>query len=791
MPPKYYRKKSTNTQLTNSNTLNHADYLVIVESPSKCAKIEHYLGVNYCCIASKGHLRQIEGLKSIDTKNSFSPTFTILPEKKEHITKMKSIISKFSSSHIYLATDDDREGEAIAWHICQLFDLPLTTPRIIFHEITKTAIINAVANPTTINMSLVNAQQARQVLDVIVGYKISPFLWKYLYNNKDNSLSAGRCQTPALKLIYENEKERENQKLTKQYKTIGDFTDKRISFSLKNDFVDEIKLNVFLKNSINFAHKISLGSQKVISKSPPKPFHTSRLLQTASNQLHMSPKETMSLCQQLYQGGYITYMRTESDLYSKDFVDKMTLYITKQFNSPDYLGDTSRLMNTNSENPHEAIRVTQIELKTIPNCENNRMNTLYKLIWRTTIESCMTSATYNQTKVLVSAPDNNEYYTDIEIPKFLGWTIVESKTDLTEQQSVGTSLLLYIKSLINNDNIPYNAITSTLSVHSNHSYYTEAGLVNKLESLGIGRPSTYSTIIETIKERGYVKKMDTSGHTIECCDYILKGSQIQRKNHEKTFGVEKNKLIIQSIGLVALEFLTKYFDKLFSYDYTKNMEELLDLISTNTITEWNTICKDCYQQINALSPKLKDVNKKAYEIKTGYEFIFEKYGPVIRYTNENNEIEYLPGNKEIDIDIEKLENKAYSLKDLMMPGSQILGTYRGEEIQIKNGKYGYYVEWGNNRESLKTIGIPITDITIEKITEFLDKKPKKGVDVLRELNDVMAVRKGKYGAYVFYKRPDMKKPQFLDIKKCPHGFLNCEVETLVDWLCKEYNLPLP
>ena len=790
MPPKYYRKKQTNTTLTNSNTLNHADYLVIVESPSKCAKIEHYLGINYCCIASKGHLRQIEGLKSIDTKNSFSPTFTVLPEKKEHIAKMKSIITKFSSSHIYLATDDDREGEAIAWHICQLFDLPLTTPRIIFHEITKTAINNAVANPSTINMSVVNAQQARQVLDVIVGYKISPFLWKYLYNNKDNSLSAGRCQTPALKLIYENDKEREKKTITKQYKTVGEFTDKRILFSLKNDFVDEIKLNVFLKNSIKFAHEISIGSQKVISKSPPKPFHTSRLLQIASNQLHISPKETMSLCQQLYQGGYITYMRTESDLYSKDFVDKMTSYITKQFNSPDYLGDTSRLMNTNSENPHEAIRVTQIELKTIPNCENNRMNTLYKLIWRTTVESCMTSATYNQTKILVSAPDNNQYCTDIEIPKFLGWTIVQSKTDLTAQQSTGTSLLLYVKSLANNNNIPCNAITSTLTVHSNHSYYTEAGLVNTLEKLGIGRPSTYSSIIETIKERGYVKKMDTPGHTVECCDYTLKGSQIQRKTHEKTFGVEKNKLVIQSIGKVALEFLIKYFDKLFSYDYTKNMEEQLDLISTKAILEWKNICKDCYQQISDLSPKLKDINKKAYEIEPGYEFIFEKYGPAIRYTNEKGEIEYLPGNKEIEIDIVKLENKEYSLNDLMMPGSQILGKYRGEEVEIKNGKYGYYVEWGNNRESLKTIGIPIADITIEKITEFLDDKPKKDVDVLRELNDVMAIRKGKYGAYVFYKRPDMKKPQFLDIKKCPHGYLNCEVETLVGWLCEEYKLTL-
>lgn len=790
MPPKYYRKKTTTSTISNKNADN-AKYLIIVESPSKCAKIEHYLGINYCCIASKGHLRQIDGLKSIDTKKTFLPTFSILPEKKEHITIMKSVITKFSNTNIYLATDDDREGEAIAWHICELFHLPLSTPRILFHEITKTAILKAVENPTTINMSLVNAQQARQVLDIIVGYKVSPFLWKYLYNNKDNSLSAGRCQTPALKLIYENDMEKNNQTINKHYKTVGNFTEKQLHFTLKSDFIDEIKLNVFLKKSIHYSHKLSLGSQKVISKSPPKPFHTSRLLQTASNQLHMSPKETMALCQQLYQGGYITYMRTESDLYSKDFIDKMASYITTLFQSPNYLGDTSRLVNTNSENPHEAIRVTQIELKTIPNCENNRMNTVYKLIWRTTIESCMTNASYNQTKVLISAPDDNEYYTEVEIPKFLGWTIVQSKTDITEQQSTGTSLLMYLKSLSNNTNIPYNTITSTITVHSNHSYYTEAGLVNKLESLGIGRPSTYSTIIETIKERGYVKKMDTPGYTIECCDYTLSGTNIQRKVQGKTFGVEKNKLLIQPIGKIALEFLTNYFSDLFSYDYTKNMEEQLDLISSKKISEWEKICKDCYDQIKTSSPKLKDIDKKSYEICNGYDFIFEKYGPVIRHIDQNGEIEYLPGNKEIEIDIEKLQNREYSLDELLMPGSQIIGKYKGEEVQVKNGKYGYYVEWGDNRENLKTIGIPLADLTIETITEFLDNKPKKNVDVLRELNDVMAVRKGKYGAYVFYKRPDMKKPQFLDIKKCPHGFLNCDINTLVDWLCEEYKLPIP
>ena len=200
MGPKYY-KRNSNSQIKSSN-FSHAKKLVIVESPSKCAKIEHFLGIEYCCIASKGHLRELKGLKSIDTKTTFLPSFDIIDEKKNHIQQMKGFVDKFDSKNIFLATDDDREGEAIGWHICEIFNLPLTTPRIIFHEITKTAIINAIQNPTIIDMSLVQAQHARQVLDVIVGYKISPFLWKYLYNNKDNSLSAGRCQTPALRLIY-------------------------------------------------------------------------------------------------------------------------------------------------------------------------------------------------------------------------------------------------------------------------------------------------------------------------------------------------------------------------------------------------------------------------------------------------------------------------------------------------------------------------------------------------------------------------------------------------------------
>ncbi len=793
MPPKFRKKKFAPTTSIKSANVSNATFLIIVESPSKCAKIEHYLGTEYCCIASMGHLRQIVGLKSIDTKDTFLPTFTLIDEKKDHIAKMKTVISNFSHKNVFLATDDDREGEAIAWHICEIFNLPLDTPRILFHEITKQAIQHAIKTPTITNMSVVMAQQARQILDVIVGYKISPFLWKYLYNNKENSLSAGRCQTPALKLIYENEKEKETENIIKIYKTTGIFSDRQFKFDLNHHFEDEEETDVFLQKSILFAHRLSVGSQKTVTRTPPKPLHTSRLLQTASNQLQMSPKETMALCQQLYQNGYITYMRTENDSYSNEFLTKISNYITSQFNSDEYVGDLSLVGNSNSENPHEAIRATQIELKTLPNCENKRMVSLYKMIWRITMESCMSIAKYQQTKITVTAPLKHEYGMDLDMPIFLGWKIIQSKLDITEEQTKCTSDLLYLKSLSNATNsISYQTISSNLHIKNKHSYYTEASLVNKLESLGIGRPSTYATIIETIKERGYVKKMDTDGYVYKCCDYELTNKTIHKNVQERVFGVEKNKLIIQSVGILALEFLIQYFDPMFSYEYTKGMEEKLDLISSNKITAWENICKDCYQQIKLLSSDVKNVQKKTYEVEPGYEFLFEKYGPVIKHTLDDGGIEYLPGNKELDINIEKLQRKEYQLSDLVAVSPQCLGEYQEQSLYLKNGQYGYYVEWGDRKESVKSLNLPFNEINIDNVVPWLESKTaNKSKDILRELNENMCIRKGQYGAYVFYKRNDMKKPKFLNIKKCPHGYLNCEVDVLVEWLCKEYNLPSP
>jgi len=804
MPPKFYKKKPNNK--INENISSNAKYLIIVESPSKCTKIEHFLGIEYCCIASIGHIRTVDGLKSIDTKNTFEPTFSIIEEKKDHVKSMTKIISQFSKCNILVATDDDREGEAIAWHICQVFDLPVeTTPRIIFHEITKPAILVAVNNPTIINMNIVKAQHARQVLDIIVGYKISPFLWKYLYHNKSNSLSAGRCQTPALRLVYDNEKEKKNStdinSLESRYKTTGTFFSKQIIFELNHEFETSTNVLDFMEKSKQFEHQITLGSPKESISSPPKPFHTSRLLQTASNILHMSPKETMSICQKLYQNGYITYMRTESSQYSQTFLEQAKTFITNEWANPDYIGDFDKLENKDTSNPHEAIRVTHIETRFITNAsssensiDSTRMSSLYRLIWKNTIESCMSESKSKMINIKITAPQKHHYSYTIEIPLFLGWKKVNEKSN--DEVDIKTGLLLFFQSI--QPNIIKGSksfiIDSTITVKNKHSHYCEASLIHKLEELGIGRPSTFASIVETIQERGYVKRMDIIGQKIECKEYKLEDNNITEIIKERTFGNEKNKLVIQPVGIITVEFLIEHFNSMFSYEYTKTMEDQLDkvAINNNDTIIWSEICKQCYNEIIKLSKPINNTMKQLYTIDEDHDLVFEKYGPVIRHKLENGLIEFL--SVKTDIDIEKLKRNEYKLDEILQikTENKSIGKYEDKDLFVKDGKFGLYIEWGDRRESIKSINRPIDEITLQDIETFLEGSPKEEKqNLLRTLNEVMSVRKGKFGAYVYYKRPDMKTPKFLNIKGFKEGFFACSTDTLVKWLCETYKLPNP
>ena len=787
MGPKYYKKKQNYTHKSMSMETNGATYLVIVESPSKCTKIESYLGSQYKCIASKGHIRELNGLKNIDVNNNFAPTFSVIKEKQKHISDMKTMISQFLKKNIILATDDDREGEGIAWHICQVFNLPVeTTTRIIFHEITETALKHAISHPQTINMNIVHAQHARQILDVLVGFKISPFLWKHIYSSKTNPLSAGRCQTPALRLIYDNEMERRENKAEIKYKTTGYFTNKNLEFVLGHEFDNKEQTEDFLKRSQAFDHMLTIEKEKESNKSAPKPFNTSRLLQVASNILHTNPKQTMQICQTLYQSGLITYMRTDSTKYAPPFLDSMEKYIGKEFGK-NYIGKLDLIKNKDKNNPHEAIRVTDIYVTNIPNKKEAAM---YRLIWRNTVESCMSDAKYIVTPLKISAPtinDNNKskklfYNHTIEMPIFLGWKQLTTKN--MDQDSIN-GLLLYLKTLQENP-IIYSKIESTTVIRNKIQYYTESSLIKKLEDIGIGRPSTFAMIVDTIQERGYVTCNDIKGEKVLCTDFTLEyKKKVKKKETEKTLGNEKSKLQIQPTGELCIQFLTNYFNEMFSYDYTSNMEIELDEIANDENKLWYELCEKCVKEITSLSKKITKIEKEKYPIDEHHEVVFTQYGPSIKKTI-NDVTTYLKV-KDKNISIDKLKVNHYKLEDIIENEPECLGTYDNFPLKIKKGPYGNYLAFGDQKISLKEWKQDICDLTYNDAIKIIESTiSAKNKSIVRNINDEMSIRNGKYGHYIFYQTSSMKKPTFFPLKKCPLSYESCEKNELIEWINNSY-----
>jgi len=726
-----------------------AEYLIIVESPSKCKKIEDYLGEKYACISSKGHIRIIENLKSIEPNGNIR--FTIDAEKAAHVAEMRKIVARFSKTAIYIATDGDREGEAIGWHICDIFDLPIdTTPRIIFHEITKPAILAAIRQPSIINMNLVFAQHARQILDMFVGFHISPVLWKFLYYNRENALSAGRCQTPALRLILENKCKPRETKLVDKVK--GYFFARNIEFVLDKVFYNKDthcpsaeSIGDFLSESITYNHLLSTGPPKVATKSPPKPFHTSRLLQSASNILGLSPKDAMAKCQLLYQDGYITYMRTDSQEYSTIFIEEAHHYIREKYGEK-YCGIVTEM---NPPHPikteaHEAIRPTNID---IDNIENHTASALYRLIWKNTVESLMPPAKYKTVEVKISAPMNAHYIHTIEIPIFVGWKKVAQNL-LSESGNLNATFHMEVTSCRPNSRISYNYIATESSEKGHVPHYTEANLIQKLEELGIGRPSTYANIIQTLKERGYVKTEDVEGTEYEVINYILQSDgQITSKMAAQKFGNEKNKLILQPIGQIVCEFLNRHFTDFFEYNYTRKMEESLDSIANNSDTHnhWFAICEGVLskvlQHINNFDPSnklqipLTDTDK--------YVIVYGKYGPVIRSVvrDNNAKYEYITIKRNLNIDFAS-DSPKYSLEEL---------------LHVKPDP---------------------------------DAETSKNPNILRSINNHLSIRKGKTGPYLFYKTEKMKKPEFYSLPKSKIDTIHCLDGELIDWVRKMYNIPI-
>lgn len=767
------------------NTFNKESsiYLIIVESPSKCGKIENYLGSQYKCIASKGHLRALDSYKKYDIK------FKNIEEKISHIHFMTSIIKQYPKDNIILATDDDREGEAIAWHICEIFDLPVkSTKRITFNEITKDAIQKSIKSPKIINEKLVESQKARQVLDVIVGYKISPLLWKYAYNNKDNSLSAGRCQTPALRLVYDNFLKKKENIDESRHKITGWFFSKNIEFNLTKELDTQDDVKTFLKKSINFKHELKISSPREINKAPPEPFNTSKLLQISSQLLNNSPANTMKLCQTLYQDGLITYMRTDNKKYSKEFINKSSQFV-KERHGEEYLGNTEKVEKKDNKDPHEAIRVSDINTSSIS--RDAKLNSLYRLIWTNTIESVMCEAKYKIIDCEITAPDELKYKNTIEIPIFLGWKKIKNKEeDTTDNQNQNSSTLLYLNTIVKQKTqINYNKIKSTEIIHTKHSYYNESNLIKKLEELEIGRPSTFSTFIETIQQRGYVKKTNIEGKTIDSIDYILENDEITKSKVKKTFGNENNKLVLQPVGELVIIFLLKYFEELFSYDYTKNMENELDNILNETLDDWTIVCRNCENKIKELSKPLKNLSKEVYKLDDKNEFVFSKYGATIRELLPDGKYEYKNIKKDISIDLDKLKEGHYKVNELLEEKDKYMGKYDNVDLYVKTGMYGLYAEWGDNKKTLASLKKNINNITFEEVEKFLNNKNESS-NILRNINENISIRKGKFGPYVYYKTKTMKQPQFFNLKKFKEGFTYCKEQVLINWLNETYNVTI-
>ena len=809
MPPKFKIKPSSQHAarptsaslgtLAAASARSRARTLIIVESPAKCQKIEGYLGKDkYQCLASFGHIREIaDGLKSIDVDNDFAIKFAIMSSKHAQVAKLRAAIA--DAAEVILATDDDREGEAIAWHLCQVFHLsPTTTKRIIFHEITEPALKAAVAAPRTINMSLVHAQQARQVLDLVVGYKISPVLWTYVAHT---NLSAGRCQTPALRIIYENYKEIEASTATMVYTVSGIFTKLNLTFHLSRDIEPstdssgeyssgEECLELFIRETAaapDVGFRASVGVAKKVTKAPPSPYSTSTLQQAASNDLHLSPKDTMSVAQKLYEQGYITYMRTDSKVYSAEFVAKACDYIRKRFAGAgagagdDLIGNLSFVSASSSNKDakdaaaaaHEAIRPTDISRTLLPQSCHPREHRLYSIIHRNTLESLMAPAICQTITMAISspvavvsvtgAPTACEYrYTAEQVIK-PGWKLVAGGYD-TEAREYSYFASFATTTASTAHTMPFKRIMTKCSLRNTKSHYTESGLVQLLEKKGIGRPSTFSSLIDKIQERGYVKLQDVGGKSLECRELTITEStqggskKIESKTEVREIGGESRKLVIQPLGIIVIEFLLAHFAPLFEYEFTQNMENQLDEIAGGGMV-WHELCYKCWFDVAAQLRELKDrgVVKEEIHIDDRHSYILGRNGPVIRCRvggdddsvsatiqsgsdDDDDDGDATPNAAEKkpkfifksvrpDLEYAKIQRGEYSLAYMLgesesadggssgtgiatssapapisvAGGGRMMGQYQGQDIIIKSGKYGAYIVWGATNLSLKPL----------------------------------------------------------------------------------------
>lgn len=779
-----------------SHCMSMCRTLVILESPAKCGKIERFLGACYVCIASYGHIRELKGLDAIKYTDDGDvvPEYTIIASKAKQVARLKAEAARADS--VILATDDDREGEAIAWHVREVLGLPDFTPRIVFHEITRNAVEAAMRSPRTINMDVVRAQQAREIIDLTVGFKVSPVLWDKLSKQTKQGLSAGRCQTPALRLVHDNAEEVAASPGEMVYAATGTFTAKNLPFKLDTTFADRAEVEAWLSRvaqaQANGSYVFSRGLIRRCYDEPPRPFTTSTMQQAASSRLKMSPKRSMKVCQSLYEGGHITYMRTDSDCMAPEFVTSAVGVVRMKYGDP-FVASEPRLAalsqrkgTPGAQEAHEAIRPTHVGRGCLGDTVDRDESRLYALIWNRAVGACMAPAEVQRMKAAVSASQVGNFVYKAENEVFPGWHAVEGTSVCPE----AFNLLISIK---NRSPLPYHSVVAEPTLRGTKSRYTEASLVKELESRGIGRPSTFASLVSKIQERGYVKVQDVPGRQVECRTYRLEGKDTVPEIYvaTKVFGTEKKKLVIQALGRMVISMLVEHFDDLFRYGYTSDMESKLDGIAARDAT-WSDVCKACDADVTRLLAPLGPCTKSGIRVDDQHTFMVGRYGPVLKHVDKRGKTTFKGVRKDLDLDMDKLQNGEYTLSDLVAEkqAQTVLGKHEGKTVTLKSGRYGPYVEWNGIRRSVRAEQVEDgRTLDLGEAVLLLTAAGERGV--VRPLDAFTAIRSGPKGDYVFHKKPRMKKPVFYSLRTfiTQHGkdsYKTCDIALVKTWLKKEH-----
>ena len=753
--------------------------LVIVESPAKAKTIEKFLGKDFKVLSSYGHIRDLKKKEfSIDVDKNFKPAYEIPADKKALVNTLKAEAKEAET--VWLASDEDREGEAIAWHLYEVLKLkPENTKRIVFHEITKGAILKAIEQPRDIDLNLVNAQQARRILDRIVGFELSPVLWRKV----KPSLSAGRVQSVAVRLIVEREREIHAFKSEAAYRVIAVFlvpdTDGKL-VEMKAELSRRIKTKEEAKAFLNACQGATFTIEDIttrpVKKTPPAPFTTSTLQQEAARKLGYTVAQTMMIAQRLYESGFITYMRTDSvnlseyaTASSKDAIIHM---MGERYVHPRHFETKTK----GAQEAHEAIRPTYMENQSIDGTAQEKK--LYDLIWKRTIASQMADAELEKTTATISISKSGEVFTAVgEVIKFDGFLRVyrESYDDESEQEDESRLL----PPLKKGQKLEYGPIVATERFTQRPPRYTEASLVRKLEELGIGRPSTYAPTISTIQQREYVEKGNKDGEERTFNVLTLKDSQIKDEDHSEITGAEKSKLFPTATGTVVNDFLTEYFPDILDYNFTASVEKEFDEIAEGEV-QWTSIMKTFYDQFH---PSVEKTLSIKTEHKVGERILGEepgtgktvsvkigRFGPVVQIGTVDDEEKprFAQMKKGQSMETITLEE---ALELFKLP--RTIGEYEGKTVSVGIGRFGPYIQNNKVYVSLPKTLDPMK-VTLEEAEQLiLEKRAKEAERHIKKFDEEpdMEILNGRYGPYIAYKGNNYKipkdiVPQDLSLKSC-------------------------